>query len=64
MSLLGNKQLEVGEISVHLMKDKWLDPHEFNPASYEAALLDQKEFPQSYPLLNHPSTILLLKGQT
>lgn len=44
------------------MKDKWLDTHEYAPESYTAAKLDKLEFPHTYPLLNHPSTLLLIKG--
>ena len=63
-NLLSNKSFAISDISVHLMKDKWLDaaeyqkPGEFNSKlSYDSAL-----FPFTYPLLNHPSTILLIKA--
>jgi|LauGreDrversion4_2_1035121.scaffolds.fasta_scaffold09092_2 hypothetical protein len=62
MSLLDKKKLVVGEISVHLMKDKvlhnfeYLKPNEFNPR------VQNLEFPYEYPTVNHPSTIVLIKG--
>ena len=45
------------------MKDIWLDTHEFDSDSITAAKLDKLEFPYTYPLVNHPSTIFLMKGQ-
>ena len=54
----------ISDISVHLMKEKFLVSTEYrkegqfnSKMSYESAL-----FPFTYPLLNHPSTILLIKA--
>lgn len=62
MCLLAGKQLSIGDISLHLMKDKWLDTHEYPTEAYLAQKLDKLDFPHTYPVLNHPSTIMLLKG--
>ena len=63
-NLLGNKVFAISDISVHLMKEKFLVSTEYrkegqfnSKMSYESLL-----FPFTYPLLNHPSTILLIKA--
>ena len=60
MNLLAYKSLEVGVISIHCMSDYFLDPHEFSTAE-TASHLDQVEFPTTYPMLNHPSTVFVVK---
>lgn len=62
MNLLANKQVSVGDISIHLMKDKWLSPYEYEPDSFTVGKLDKVTCPLTYPLINHPSTLLLLQG--
>jgi len=59
--LLG-KKLAIDDISAHLMNDAWLDPFEFVKEGTINANLTKLQFPFSYPLLNHPSTIFLLKA--
>lgn len=62
MSALDCKQVLVQDLSVHLMKDIHLSNHEYlKPGTFDAQLA-QLRFPYDYPLLNHPSTIALLKG--
>lgn len=61
MSALANKQLGVGDLSVHLMSDRFLDKYEFKNSENVSAL-DSSECPYTYPWLNHPSTMLLFKG--
>ena len=46
------------------MKDRWLKTNEFDkPEEFNAALFNL-EFPFQYPLVTHPSTLLLFKGET
>ena len=59
--LLGDKKLAISDISVHLMKEKWLDPLEFHQPGWFSTRFNAFSFPYDYPTLNHPSTILLLK---
>jgi hypothetical protein len=61
MSALANKQLGVGDLSVHLMQDRFLDKYEYKNED-NVAQLDLSECPYSYPWINHPSTLLLLKS--
>ena len=46
------------------MKDKWLDASEYQKAGVFSSRInyDTAMFPFEYPLLNHPSTILLIKA--
>ena len=60
--LLGNKKFAISDISVHLMKEKWIDPLEFHKAGQFSTQFNALSFPFDYPCLNHPSTILLLKA--
>ena len=60
--LLGNKKLAISDISVHLMKEKWLDPLEYHQAGQFNTRFNAFSFPFDYPTLNHPSTVLLLKA--
>ena len=62
MSGLDGKQITIGVVSVHLMKDKWLDTHEYVPSNTFNAHLSKLRFPYDYPLISHPSTLMLLKG--
>lgn len=41
MNLLARKQFSVGNISIHLMKDKWLSPYEYEPDSFTVGALDK-----------------------
>ena len=60
LNLLANKVVEVGECSLHVLKRDTLDPLE-HATSHTHAQLSDLVFPQTYPLANHPSTVLLLK---
>ena len=65
MSMVHGKKIVLSELSLHLLADKWLDPFEYeNNSGFNAntAVTELLEFPFSYPTLNHPSTILLLKS--
>ena len=46
------------------MKEKWLDAAEYQkPGQFSVRMkYDSAMFPFEYPLLNHPSTILLVKA--
>ena len=63
-NLLGNKSLSISDVSVHLMNNTWLDPKEYRKrgVSNGSSLKNTALFPFSYPPLNHPSTILLIKA--
>ena len=61
MSGLANKQLAVGDISVYLMQDRHLDKYEYK-TDENVSNLDSCEYPWTYPWLNHPSTLVLMKG--
>jgi len=62
MSLLNSKAVSVGDVSVHLMKDKWLDSTEYLKRNTFNVHLQDLKFPYDYPLVNHPSTLVLIKG--
>ena len=64
MSALDGKWIKMGDFSVHLLKDKYLDTHEYMDQGSFNANLSAMRFPQDYPVLNHPSTILCIKGNT
>lgn len=59
--LLGDKKLALCDISVHLMREKWLDPLEYHKPGQFSTHFNAFSFPFEYPTLNHPSTILLIK---
>ena len=46
------------------MKEKWLDASEYQKPGVLSSRItyDAAMFPFEYPLLNHPSTILLIKA--
>ena len=60
--LLGNKKFSISDISVHLMREKWLDPLEHFKVGQFNTHFNAFSFPFDYPTLNHPSTILLIKA--
>ena len=60
--LLGNKQLAISDVSIHLMQEKWLDPLEHCKPGQFNTQFNALSFPFDYPCLNHPSTILLIKA--
>ena len=60
--LLGNKKFAVSDISIHLMKDKWLDPMEHCKPGQFSTHYNALSFPMDYPPLNHPAAIFLLKA--
>ena len=62
MSLLDLKAVSVGDVSLHLMKDKWLDTNEYLKPNTFNVHLQELKFPYDYPVVNHPSTIALLKS--
>jgi len=62
MSLLDLKAVSVGDVSLHLMKDKWLDTNEYLKPNTFNVHLQELKFPYDYPVFNHPSTIALLKS--
>jgi len=60
--LLGNKKLAICDISIHLMREKWLDPLEYHKLGQFSTHFNAFSFPFDYPTLNHPSAILLVKA--
>lgn len=56
--LLANKKFALGEVSIHLMRKRYLNKFEYSQYT------DHLEFPYSYPPPTHSSTIFLMRGFT
>lgn len=62
MAALNGKSLCVSDVSLHLMNDWMLSVDEYlEPGQFNTKLCSLN-FPYEYPVVNHPSTLVLIKG--